>query len=76
MKKILREDKLKTVKREDKIIEIINKKPDAHILMVEAGLHCIGCGGAAFESLEQGALAHGMDDKEIDLLIKKINQLR
>ncbi|MCK4927909.1 MAG: DUF1858 domain-containing protein, partial [Candidatus Aenigmarchaeota archaeon] len=34
------------------------------------GLHCIGCFAAAFETLEQGAMAHGLD---IDKLLKDLN---
>ncbi|MCK5594525.1 MAG: DUF1858 domain-containing protein, partial [Candidatus Aenigmarchaeota archaeon] len=29
------------------------------------GLHCIGCFAASFETLEQGAAAHGMDIKKL-----------
>jgi len=37
-------------------------------------MHCIGCPAAAMETLEEGCLAHGMDKKQIDNLIKKLNK--
>lgn len=64
------------ITKNDIIIDIIKNRPKAHELMMEAGLHCIGCGGAAFESLEQGAKAHGIDDKDIDELVNKINKIK
>jgi hybrid cluster-associated redox disulfide protein len=47
----------------------------APILVTDYGLHCIGCGMAAFETLEAGAKAHGMSDKKIDSMVKHLNQL-
>lgn len=54
----------------DKILEI---NPDAGMILFEYGMHCIGCGMAAMETLEQGCLAHGMKKKEIKELIEKLN---
>ena len=61
------------IKKTDLIVDIIKKNPDAHKIMVEAGLHCIGCGGGAFESLEDGARAHGIPDEKIDKMVEEIN---
>ena len=38
---------------------------------MESGMHCIGCPAAMFETLEQGAMAHGIDIKG---LVEKINE--
>lgn len=54
--------------------EVLKKNPDSAEILFENGLHCIGCGMAMYETLEQGCLAHGMDKKQIDTLIKKINK--
>ncbi|MDO8647177.1 MAG: DUF1858 domain-containing protein [Candidatus Diapherotrites archaeon] len=53
--------------------EIIQKFPQAASLLAEAGLHCIGCHISAFESVEDGCKAHGLSDKEIDALVKRMN---
>ncbi len=54
--------------------EILNKHPETAEILFESGLHCIGCGMAMYESLEQGCQMHGMNKGEIDDLIKKLNQ--
>ena len=42
-------------------------------VLAQAGLHCIGCHSAANESIEEGCLAHGMKEEEIEKLVKKAN---
>jgi len=44
-------------------------------IMFEIGLHCFGCGIAAYETLEQGCLMHGMTKKQIDDLVIKLNKI-
>jgi len=53
--------------------EIIQKFPKAAPLLAEAGLHCIGCHISAFETLEDGCKAHGLSEKEIEDLVKRMN---
>jgi hybrid cluster-associated redox disulfide protein len=42
--------------------------------MLSYGLHCIGCGMNAFETIEQGCMGHGMGDEEINSLIDELNE--
>jgi hybrid cluster-associated redox disulfide protein len=56
--------------------DIIQKKPQSALIMMEYGLHCIGCHVATWETLEQGSLAHGLDDKQIDEMVEKINKMK
>lgn len=63
------------ISKKDVIVDILKQKPKAHEVMIEQGLHCIGCGGAAFESLEDGARAHGLSDKQITHMVDSINKL-
>jgi hybrid cluster-associated redox disulfide protein len=51
--------------------DIIEKNPEAVGILMGKGMHCIGCGMAAMETLEQGALMHGMNPDE---LVKEINK--
>lgn len=57
-----------------KLGELFEKYPEAAEILFNRGLHCLGCGLAAFETLEQGALAHGLSEEEIDQLVAGINQ--
>lgn len=43
--------------------------------ITNAGLHCIGCGAATWETLEGGMYGHGMDDTQIDRLVERLNAL-
>ncbi len=39
-------------------------------ILMEAGMHCLGCPSAQGESIEQAAMVHGIDADE---LVAKIN---
>ena len=43
--------------------------------MTNAGLHCVGCGAATWETLEAGMLGHGMEDDEIESLMASMNEI-
>ncbi|PIS09129.1 threonylcarbamoyl-AMP synthase [Candidatus Beckwithbacteria bacterium CG10_big_fil_rev_8_21_14_0_10_34_10] len=63
------------IKKETIILEILDNYPQLESILVEKyGLHCLGCMGAAFETLEQGAMAHGMKKKEMEMMIKDLNK--
>ncbi len=51
--------------------EILNRYPEAGRIIMSQGLHCIGCGMAFQETLEQGAIMHGINP---DKLVKEINK--
>ncbi len=44
--------------------------PEIAPVLMEAGMHCLGCPSAQAESLEEAAMVHGFDVEE---LLKKIN---
>lgn len=43
--------------------------------MTNCGLHCVGCGAATFETLEAGMLGHGMEESEIEALVRRLNEV-
>ncbi|MEM4244637.1 MAG: DUF1858 domain-containing protein [Candidatus Nanoarchaeia archaeon] len=67
----------KTVKKKElisknmSISECVSKYPETIPVFMRNGLHCIGCVVAAYENIEQGAMAHGID---VDKLIKELNE--
>ncbi len=67
------------VSREMTIEDILNMFPNkAQRLSQEitnAGLHCIGCHAAVWETLEAGMMKHGKSDTQIDELVKRLNEL-
>jgi hybrid cluster-associated redox disulfide protein len=54
--------------------KILKKNPKSAEILSEAGLHCIGCMMAMNETLEQGCVMHGMNKKQIDELVKRLNK--
>ena len=60
------------ITKEMTIGEILTTNPDVAPILLEAGMHCLGCPSAQGESLEEAAMVHGMD---IDELMTKIAEL-
>jgi len=54
--------------------EVVNVFPAAAEVLFNEGVHCVGCGAANHESIEQGLSAHGKDEKEVDDIVKKMNK--
>ena len=54
--------------------EILNANLNAAQILFEAGMGCVGCPMAMQETLEDGCKAHGMNDKEMDEIVNKINR--
>ena len=51
--------------------QVVRDYPATVPVFLRHGLMCIGCAAARFESIEQGALAHGLD---VDALITDLNE--
>lgn len=65
----------KKITKEMNFNEIIWKYPEAAEILMEKGMHCIGCPMAMQETLEDGARAHGLDpDKLVEELNKKLKK--
>ena len=55
---------------EDVITEMITKYPETEKVLIESGMHCLGCFSAGFETLREACLVHGLDPVEI---LEKVN---
>lgn len=44
-------------------------------VLTNAGLQCVGCGAATYETLEVGMLGHGMSEEQIDQLVERLNEV-
>ncbi len=54
------------------IAQIVEKHPQVVPVFFKHGLGCLGCAIAQFETLEQGAKAHGLD---VDGLLADLNKV-
>ena len=48
------------ITKDMQIGEVVDKYPESAEVMLANRLHCIGCHVARWESIEQGASAHGL----------------
>jgi iron-sulfur cluster assembly accessory protein len=53
--------------------EVVSKYPDIADVFLSYGLHCVGCHVNAFETIEQGAMGHGMSAEEVDEMVAEAN---
>ena len=45
--------------------EILEKAPEKADLLLEAGMHCLGCPASQMETLEEACEVHGIDADEL-----------
>jgi len=50
--------------------DLLEKFPDKADILLESGMHCIGCPAAQMETLEEACEVHGIDVEE---LVAKLN---
>ncbi len=51
--------------------ELLNIDRGVAVVLMNAGMHCIGCPSSIGESLEEACMVHGI---EVDELLKNINE--
>lgn len=61
-----------TITKQTTIIDALQAHPNAREVFVRHGMGCIGCMGAAMESIENGARMHGVDPEAV---VRDLNQL-
>ena len=76
IKKTTKETKKSPITKDMTFEEALTKNPRAAQVMFKYGLHCIGCHVAAFETIEQGATAHGLSEADIKKMLKEINEAK
>ena len=52
------------------IAELINIDKGIIVILMQAGMHCVGCPSSQGETLEEACMVHGLD---CDALVKEIN---
>ncbi len=70
---------IERIARDMTIEEILSKFPQKSQKLAQeitnAGLHCVGCQAATWETLEGGMLGHGYSESEIEALVVKLNNV-
>lgn len=57
--------------KDTKIGELLEVAPEKAEILMEAGMHCLGCPASQAETLEEACEVHGIDVEE---LVNKINE--
>ena len=55
------------------IAEVVAEYPEAADIFESFGLHCVGCSANTADTIEAGALSHGMEDTIIEQMITELN---
>ena len=59
------------IKKEMQIGDILEKAPEKAEILLEAGMHCLGCPASQMETLEEACQVHGIDVEET---VEKLNE--
>jgi len=54
--------------------DVVAKFPEVIPIMLKFDLHCVGCHVAAFETIEQGAKGHEMDEETFEKMLAEMNK--
>ncbi|VVB87423.1 Uncharacterised protein [uncultured archaeon] len=61
-----------TITKDMTIEEVVTQYPETMMVFMRHGLHCVGCHVSAFENIEEGATAHGIN---VDALVADLNKV-
>lgn len=50
--------------------ELLHIFPESAPILMEIGMHCLGCPSSQMETIEEAAMVHGIDP---ELLVEKLN---
>ena len=59
------------ITKDTTIGQMLRMKPEAASVLMEIGMHCLGCPSAQAETLEEAAMVHGL---QVELLLTKIEE--
>ncbi len=62
------------ITRKTNMNELLMERPELAGLLLSSGMGCMGCPMAHMETIEEGCIAHGMNSKEIDKFIERLNK--
>lgn len=62
------------INKDTTIGEILEKAPEKAELLLEIGMHCLGCPASQMETLEEACAVHGIDVNEVIEKLKKLTK--
>jgi len=58
------------IERTTTIEEVLEQVPEKADILMEIGMHCLGCPASQMETIEEACQLHGIDVEEV---LKKLN---
>ena len=56
------------------ITDILEQDVEIASILMQKGMHCIGCMAASGESLEQAMYVHGFTPEDVDTTVAEVNE--
>mgnify|MGYP001563286446 CR=1 FL=1 len=63
------------ITKETLINDLLEKNPEVAEILMAYGLHCVNCHFSEFDTIEDGAMVHGMSDEDVELMIRDVNKV-
>ena len=63
----------KKVRKDMLIVEALDVDPDVAAILMSQGMHCIYCGAASGETLEEAGYVHGFSSQNMQEMVDAIN---
>ena len=67
----MKKEELEMIEKTMTIGKLLEENPDKADILLEAGMHCLGCLVAQDETIEEACEVHGID---VDELVKELNK--
>jgi hybrid cluster-associated redox disulfide protein len=65
----------KIIDKETNLGDLVMQHPEAAEVLLDYGLHCVGCIASSFDTIEMGAKVHGLSDEEVEEMVERINEV-
>lgn len=62
------------VEKDTNLAQLIMDHPGTAEILLDYGLHCVGCFANSFDTIEMGAKIHGFSDEEVAEMITRLNE--
>ena len=59
------------IEKTTKIGELLEAEPEKADILLEAGMHCLGCPASQEETIEEACMVHGID---VDEILERLNK--
>ena len=71
----LKKQKIEKISKDLNLGEVVFYYPQLAEVLLDYGLHCVGCFANSLDTIEMGAKVHGMTNQEIDEMIERLNEV-